>query len=157
MAGVLTIEDQADLDDLFAGVVDDFTSARFLPFLERGMEAVAEWHGVLFAGQHAPSGDPWAPLAPATVKRKGHSTILVDTGRLRGSLRDQTHADGIRETFDEWPGQAGFIFGTEVPYSVFHLEGTARAPARPHVGIEERTLDRLAELAADHALAELMP
>lgn len=63
----------------------------------------------------------WEPLAESTLRRKqrsGKEKMLVNTGRLRNSIRtfyDKTNA-GI---------------GSNVTYSVFHEEGTPRIPRRP--------------------------
>ena len=38
-----------------------------------------------FAQGQDPYGKGWAPLAPSTIKRKGHSSILVETGKLAAS------------------------------------------------------------------------
>lgn len=154
---MLTIENQADLDDLFADVVADFRTLRMQPFLDGAQRIVEDFHGTLFANQQSPAGSQWAALSPATIARKGHATILFETGRLKGSLTQPNHGDGIRSTWDEWPNNAGLIFGTDVPYSQFHLFGTQRLPVRDHLGLNEVTLNQLVDRAADHAVAELMP
>lgn len=38
-----------------------------------------------FANGQDPYGKGWAPLAPSTIRQKGHSSILVDTGKLAAS------------------------------------------------------------------------
>ncbi len=152
---VTEITSNADLYKLMQGVVTDFSRMKFGPLLQRGMRMLEEEHGVRFAAQKDPDGNEWQPLAPATIKRKGHAIRLYETGRLRGSLRDQKHSDGIRQTWDEWP-QAGLIFGTSVPYGIFHETGGPNLPRRPFMGMAERSLDLFTEHAADYVLAELM-
>lgn len=38
-----------------------------------------------FAQGQDPYGKDWAPLMPSTIKRKGHSSILVEKGKLAAS------------------------------------------------------------------------
>lgn len=63
----------------------------------------------------------WAPLAPSTLKqkaRKGYSSQpLVRTGHYRQSFRPFSDNN-----------QAGV--GSEVPYSIYHEQGTAKMPQR---------------------------
>jgi phage gpG-like protein len=152
---VTTIKNQAEFYALLQDVVTDFTNIRFQPLLERGFRMLEEEHGVRFALEVDPEGTPWTPLSQYTVKKKGHAIRLLEAGRLRGSLRDQKHADGIRQTWDEWPN-AGLIFGTDVPYGMFHETGGPNLPRRPFMGMAERSLDLFTEHTADYVLAELM-
>jgi phage virion morphogenesis protein len=66
-----------------------------------------------FEREEDPDGSPWAPLAPATAKRKaklGHERILQLSGRLRGS---------ITRTVDE----SSVTVGTNLPYARIHQLG----------------------------------
>lgn len=67
-----------------------------------------------FQTSGARSGRPWAPLAPSTVQRKGHDTILVDTGALRDSFN---YGDplNIFEATDDY-----LHWGSDVDYGEFH-------------------------------------
>lgn len=71
----------------------------------------------LHAQQRDPWGAAWKPLAPATVRKKGHSRILIDTGRMLSSYSYRVEGDSVR-------------FGPRVPYARFHQFGTARIPRR---------------------------
>lgn len=148
----VVIEDQAGLDALFQGVVDDFQKIDWRPWLTKTMRAVEQEHAQMWGEQRDPAGDPWKPLARSTVRRKGHSTILVETGRLRASMT-QPNA-GVREMFQEG-GNIGLIVGTDVPYSIYHLRGTSRMPKRDHVGIPLKTFEGFVGDACDFALKEL--
>jgi hypothetical protein len=64
----------------------------------------------------------WPPLAESTVRQKGHSTILVDTGALKASLIDPGTAMKISGTSAEW--------GTGIDYARYHQEGTSKMPMR---------------------------
>lgn len=152
---IAEIKSQADFYKLLQGVVTDFSNLRVEPLLQRGLRMLEEEHGVRFAMEADPEGVPWRPLSPYTIKKKGHDTRLLETGRLRGSLRQQKHSDGIRQTWDEWP-KAGLIFGTSVPYGIFHETGGPNLPRRAFMGMAERSLDLFTEHTADYVLAELM-
>lgn len=63
----------------------------------------------------------WKPLSPATIMMKGHSTVLVNTGRLRGSIEFKAEREYVEVgSFDT----AARIYG-EV-----HQKGTDRVPKR---------------------------
>lgn len=59
----------------------------------------------------------WAPLMPETIRRKGHDTILFNTGRLYRSF--QGGSDYVEEI-----GRANLRWGSLVPYALFHQTGT---------------------------------
>lgn len=151
---VTEIKTQSDLDKLFGSISETFANIRWQRWLDGALRTLETEHRAYFDAQRAPGGDPWAPLSPATIRAKGHDRILFRTGRLRGSLSDAAHGDGVRSTWDE-KGQAGLLFGTDVPYSIHHERGRKNMPARPHIGLEERPFDRMAESAVDYAFAEL--
>lgn len=78
-----------------------------------------------FGSQGATGSGGWPPLAPSTIARKGHATILVDTETLRDSLTDagdERHIEHV--TSDE------LVFGTSVSYAKYHQRGTSRTPQR---------------------------
>lgn len=77
-----------------------------------------------FAQSRDPSGTAWEPLKPATVaRRRGNkATILVDTGRLRGSIFARGQRTGVQ-------------FGTNVPYAAPHQIG-GRLPRRAFLPVE---------------------
>ena len=63
-------------------------------------EATEETHSKMMdnwdSGQDA-MGRPWRPLSPVTVREKGHSSILYDTGEMKGSVKmdiDRTRLRG---------------------------------------------------------------
>ena len=93
-------------------------------------------HSLFFREEKNPQGKPWAALRQSTIARKGDDTILVDTGRLRDSLRK------IVEKRD----RIALLFDTKVPYSIFHMEkGPHGRPARIHVGITKNRADTFQE------------
>lgn len=79
-------------------------------------------------GRGADGGQPWAPLAPSTVKRKrklGKSQPLVISGNLRQSFNpfyDQRYA-GVG-------AQASAFAGARGDYALYLHEGTVNMPSR---------------------------
>lgn len=74
-------------------------------------------------------GPGWAPLASSTVATKGHATILIDTSKLRGTMKVNifSFAHG-RLT----PGSGGYSRGRSVTrVAIWHEGGTVNMPARP--------------------------
>lgn len=131
--------------------VDDRTVKAWLAKLERvvtdmtpAMRAIghflAESARLRFRDSTAPDGRRWAPLSPVTIarRRKGSSTPLLDTGRLRNSITfraDRRSAD----------------IGTNVIYAAVQQLGARKGafgrtrrgspipwgniPARPYLGV----------------------
>lgn len=158
MASTYVIEEQADLDKLFADLIEDFeqlpSSQSGREFGEEGVAVAEESMRLGFEQQRSPNGSAWPPNAPATIKRKGHGAILRDTGRLAVSLVESGHPDAVVEIVNE-PAGCGFSRGTAVPYSAPNQNGSKRVPARPHVGLTEDACDELAEIGADKAVEHL--
>ena len=78
-----------------------------------------DWRAKYRAGQD-PYGNALAPLAPSTIARKGHDTIMVETGATYA----ETRAKAL-------PG--GGIGLTTGYKAAWHMEATATRPARPVV------------------------
>lgn len=80
-----------------------------------------------FDQQASPGGAPWAPHSPKTIasraKRGRSGRVLIDTGRLRGSIATQSTSKS-------------FTFGTNVGYGGVHQIGGRRVPARPFLPVE---------------------
>lgn len=75
----------------------------------------------------------WQPRKRTRVRGRDDSTraILVKTGRLRKSLRRVNK------------GFKAIVIKTNVPYAVFHNEGTKRLPKRQFVGHSRKLIDSL--------------
>lgn len=118
---------------------------------------VTEWilwrleqdHQRFFSEGRDANGQAWRPLRPSTIKRKGHGIILVETERLMNSLT-RSGGDAIRAH-----NARGAVFGTRVPYSIYHQLGTAILPQRAPVGVEKATQDDMVTNVADHAVRAL--
>jgi phage gpG-like protein len=118
-----------------------------LRFGERAMDATLLWEAVgedllnmefdLFQSEGASGASgKWADLAPSTIARKGHDTILQDTGELMASLT-QRDAQGERggNIFEVTPEH--LRFGTSDPVAGYHQSGTSRMPQRKVIDLKE--------------------
>lgn len=142
------------IGELDTVMIDAFEGADLTPVMREAMADLQALHTEAFAGQYDPnSGAAWTPLSPLTVAAKGHSTILVESGRLRASLTGEVSGDSIRELVNE-PSGRGFTFGTRVPYAGFHQHGDG-VPERPMVGFDDEFVDQLVSNTADHLLATI--
>lgn len=92
-----------------------------------------------FEREQTPEGAPWAPLAPATIERKGHDTILYDTGDLRDSfdMEVSRNPTGVKQV----------MVYTEDEKMKYHEYGTETIPRRPVIGPLARYLH--SEVIAD--------
>lgn len=142
------IADPAFLGSIFLEVEQAFLAADYTSTLEPFLSHLEGSHASHFAAQSNPIGTPWAPLAASTIARKGHDTILVETTRLKSSLTGKTQ-DSIRAV-----SHRGLLFGTEVPYAIFHQDG-GRLPKREHVGMNNETTQQIVDAVADRTVEEL--
>lgn len=85
-----------------------------------------------FAKGQTPTGENWAPLAPGTIRGKGHSRVLVDTGKLRDSFDAMLTERGDTHTLT--------VFSTDENLK-FHEFGTETMPKRPVMEPLGRWLD----------------
>lgn len=93
------------------------------PFAPAFKDAFVKGEALQFATSGSFGGHSWAGLAPATIARKGHSRILVDTGAM---LKAFTTPEVYRV------GSGTVQLGvSSIPYAVYHQTGTANMPARP--------------------------
>lgn len=90
----------------------------------------------------APDGTPWAPLSRNTRRKRGHG-LLVDTGRLLGSIQ-ASNTDT----------QA--IVGTNVNYAGYLQYGTRKMPARPFLGLSKSNTDEVQQ-AVENFIKRMLP
>src|SRR5690242_11027234 len=83
-----------DLDRCYDEADYEQTFLEFIPELQHFEQS-------LFENEKAPNGEPWAPLAPATIKEKGHDVILHRTGALGQSLFGES-PDSIHDAEDRF-------------------------------------------------------
>jgi phage gpG-like protein len=96
-----------------------------LPVFLRIQADILETEEKMFSSQGRRGGGMWKPLADSTVARKGHSTILVETGALKHSLTIPGAPHQILRVDNE-----GIIFGTTRPWAFVHQYGSRRVPQR---------------------------
>jgi phage virion morphogenesis protein len=114
------------------------------PALAEIGEYLIESHQARFKLEVAPDGTPWDPLAPKTIKRKGHADILQDQGTLRDTL---TYQLGTNE----------LDFGTNLEYAATHQFGREAdgIPARPFLGLatgQWNDKDEILDILQSHLL-----
>lgn len=143
------VEGIAALGGIFIEIEQQFINADYSKTLEPFLKVFEGTHAAGFAAEANPVGSKWKPLSPRTVKRKGHGIILYKTGRLKASLIGAT-GDSVRAV-----SHRGLLFGTEVPYSIFHQDGTSRLPQREHVGINDETCQSVVDAIADAVVETL--
>lgn len=104
-----------------------------------------------FDAERDSRGNPWAPLAPATLRKKRHPKILTESGRMRGSIAYEAHRGSVE-------------LGTNVVYGAIHqLGGRAgrgrkvQIPARPFLGVSSTDDDAIIEITQDHLALALRP
>jgi phage gpG-like protein len=71
----------------------------------------------------------WQTLAPSTFKRKGNPAILRETGALEASFTE-AGAGHVEEITRE-----KLIWGSLVPYALFHQTGTGKGFQKPAVAV----------------------
>lgn len=147
------IQSEADWNRFWGQIEADAESIDLEPTLTAELGVLEKLHEDYFFDAADPGGNSWPPLAPSTVAAKGHSTILIDSGRLLASLT-QPGPDAVRQVHG---GQGSFelVFGTAVPYSVFHDEASGNRPARRHVGWSDEALDEITYHVLDGAIEEM--
>ena len=143
-----TVEGFKGLEALYLEMGEEYDETDYEPLLREILQDLQVQHGIYFNTETSPSDVKWPGLSTSTIQRKGHDTILYDTGRLKASLESQSQ-DSIRVVSVGEGPEDFVVFGTSVPYSYFHQEGTRRMPQRMHVGINETIMDIFAEKAAD--------
>lgn len=80
-----------------------------------------------------PYGKAWEPLKPSTIARKGHDTILVETGEGR----DGTKAIAL-------PGAGvGIILGPKLQWHLLKTENRAARPVLPLYGLPKAWRERI--------------
>lgn len=68
-------------------------------------------------GHHTRGGAKWAPLRFSTIVRKGSTTVLVDTARMRNTILSASTANSV-------------TLSAAAPYAKYHQSGTRRMPQR---------------------------
>lgn len=145
------VDSFTQLGGIYLGIDQQFQAISYKPAMEQTEQDLAAEHAERWPRAVSPDGTPWPALAESTVKRKGHSRILVDTTLLSESVINPEHPQHVREVLD-----TGLTFGTAVPYGIFHQQGGPKLPRREFLGMNEESVDQVANRVADHAVANLL-
>ena len=109
-------------------------AADLSPAFERVVELFARvgWEQFASEGRYASGG--WDPLADSTVAQKGNDVILFDSGDLEESLTSTrpNSLTRVKISHDE------LEWFSQVPYGVWHMQGTSRMPRRPPWELRDR-------------------
>lgn len=89
-------------------------------------------------GHHLRGGQKWKNLAFSTILRKGSSAILIDSGRLRNTIKTTVRGNTIQITAD-------------TPYARYHQRGTLRMPQRKVLELTKQDEAWAAAKVADFA------
>ena len=99
-----------------------------LPVLNRIAEDMMLVETKVFHSGGRRGGGSWKKLKDDTIKRKGSTEILVETGALKASLT----RPGAQYQVLSYGNGHQIEFGTDHPYALFHDEGTSGGiPPRP--------------------------
>ena len=102
-----------------------------------------EWEAIMADTFDAEGYGTWEPLSPATVARKGSSTILRETDALMEALTTEGAEGAVREIFGD-----ELVFGTSLTsedgfaYPAALQSGTSRMPARDPLTYPDTVLMR---------------
>lgn len=108
------------------------------PLWEDFGEHLIEPHESAWEAGRSPEGDAWAPLKPASWKRKTSQRMLYEEGDMLSGLVVQ-------------PSETELEFGLSNEKAVWHHFGTSRGlPARPLVGLSADDKAYLVDLIEDH-------
>ncbi|NES17878.1 MAG: hypothetical protein F6K41_02900 [Symploca sp. SIO3E6] len=90
-----------------------------------------------FVTETDPDGVRWAALAPSTLAQKRRlgypDSILTRTGKMRRSVNSVADARGV-------------LIGVDVPYAIFHQQGTRKMPQRRILGMNDKRRGKLVKL-----------
>lgn len=144
-----TLHSMEELEDWVNGIADEVRTRDYRPILTDFLADIDNQNEKFFASGSGPSG-PWAPLAPSTVRKKGHAKILIDKGDLEASLTGP-HGDAVRE-IEQIGDKTYLAHGTLDEKAPFHQTGTSRMPQREPVGLIDETIDLLVGKIADDSI-----
>lgn len=112
------------------------------PAFERILPLLQDYTERYLAAGGAFEGNPaFAPLNPRYARHKGHrypgAPILTRSGRMRASLAGLT-GDSVAEVSPD-----RLVYGTRVPYAVYHQMGTRKMPKRPPLRLSKPLTARI--------------
>ncbi|MBW4633553.1 MAG: phage virion morphogenesis protein [Iphinoe sp. HA4291-MV1] len=90
-----------------------------------------------FSKQSSPDGISWTPLKPATIARKGFSTILIETGVMSNSTSVLFQGDSA-------------IIRNATSYAIWHQRGTLKMPKREFMGFSNADIRELNRIFSEY-------
>ena len=95
----------------------------------------------------------WKKLSAKTLRSRrrgsgsGSPKILMDTGRLRGSVTTRTSSDAVYKLTDKQ-----LVLGTNVEYARLHQHGhrKKRVPKRPFLGFQKEDITFIEKIFEDY-------
>lgn len=143
--------DQQRIDALFSGILDGL--ANMDPFWD-----AVEMHMIDSLTQNFEAeGRPtrWEPLAEWTIREKGSSRILQDTGALKASINAQNTARD-QDSLEIWAGEAHGLFhqyadmDPMAQFGIMNNNSKHPMPMRPFMLFQEDDLDAIEEIALNY-------
>lgn len=96
----------------------------------------------LWLAQMSPDGIPWKALSPAYSKWKVRHFGSLPILRLTGKMQDTSYIKVVGNTFKVVTTDEG----------VYNQFGTEKMPARPWMGLPQKSLSSLSQIALSHIL-----
>lgn len=141
--------------DYLAGISRQFDDIDYQKALEDEVApAYRERIDLNFGLEQTAGGEPWAPLSPVTVARKGHDKILVETQRMKAAATGRT-GDSIQIATENTLTIGVNASAFPGSYPAKHESGMSRMPARPFENVNEEAIDRAAGRLADYAVRRM--
>lgn len=111
------------------------------PFLRDVERILQRSHARQFSSKGGEFGDPWPPRKDSLPH-----PLMDKSGRLKRSLTTK-NADSVRNIRAD-----RIVYGSKVPYSKFHNQGTKNMPRRQVSGVSPRARAQIVLAARRHAL-----
>lgn len=156
---VITIDvtDQSQIPAAIQSVVNDvvreISHMNFRQDIDDLNKRLERQHVAMYKAGHEADGTPWEPLAAATVRKKGHATILIEEGRLARSLAYRT-TGSIRD-INVKGNSITLEFGTRDENAIKHHEGSRVMPIREPVGLGDPLLNQFVEDVANNIVKRI--
>ena len=132
--------DPTQLDSLFNDIGSIVENTDYGPVLENFREVSPQGEPTTCDGQPTPGRGPGVPLAESTVRRKRHNGILFESEDQIESLVTVGGAGNLNSTKSHRS-----LFEEDANFAFFRDAGTNPMPARPPSGLNQESVDELAE------------
>ena len=130
-----------------------YRATHLYPVLRLIAKDMMRVEGELFVSQGRRGGGSWKRLRPSTVRQKGNTTILYDTGDLFRSLT-RFRAQFQVLNFDT---QNGVELGTDRPWAYVHQYGDDRTPQhvpkREFLRVRDRDVEKWSAWLMEYLMA----